>query len=268
MYMIEDGLHTIRIKNYELDFLKFGSGKKPLIMIPGLSYIMLSGQVARRQKISEKYANDFTCYYPERRSSLNSGYTTREMAQDVYDFTQALNLKNVSVQGFSQGGMIGQWLAIDHPELVKALVLTVTLAKPNATIKETKKWLELLKRKGPKVALKHMQDNSYSDMWLEQHKNDPIILPPKNSRRALDQYEILEEACQTHDAFEQLEKIKCPTLVNGGWCDCVVSGESSVEIARKIHCDLWMFNNLGHGLYEEDPNYHKRVFEWLVLHTK
>lgn len=138
--MVQNGLNKIHIKDYDLDFIKWGHGDKNLIMIPGLSYIMIPAQVERRKKFSEIYADEFTCFYPERKPNLPYGYTTEQMAEDVFDFIGALGLKEVFVQGFSQGGMIGQWLAINHPEIVKALVLTVTLSKPNDMIKQTLVW--------------------------------------------------------------------------------------------------------------------------------
>ena len=262
--MINDGLNTIQIKDYSVPFIKYGHGNKPIIMIPGLSYIMIPGQVERRKLNSEPYTNEFTCYYIERRPNLHEGYSTRQMAEDVYDFICALGLKQVYVQGVSQGGMIAQWLAIDHPEVVKALVLTVTMSKPNETIKETTKWLKILKSGDPKGALEYMQKGSFSKKWLEEHKFDPIELPSEEAARPLDQYEILQKACLTHNCYLGLSNIKCPTLVNGGWEDGVVSGEASIEIAEKLKCDLHMDAGLGHGLNEEDPNYHKRVCEWLL----
>ena len=266
--MIKDGLNTIQIKDYSVPFIKFGRGDEPIIMIPGLSYIMVPAQLERRRAESETYANDFACYYVERRPNLKEGYTTRQMAEDVYDFICALGLKQVCVQGVSQGGMIAQWLAIDHPEVVKALVLTVTLSKPNETINETTKWLEILKSGDAKQALTYMQKGSFSKKWLEEHKNDPIVLPPPESARPLDQYEILQRACLTHNSYLGLSNIKCPTLVNGGWEDGVVSGHASVEIAEKLKCDLHMDTGLGHGLNEEDVNYHTRVCEWLLSHKQ
>ena len=50
--MVQNGLNRINIKDYELDFIKWGSGDKNLIMIPGLSYIMIPAQVERRKKFS------------------------------------------------------------------------------------------------------------------------------------------------------------------------------------------------------------------------
>ena len=265
--MVQNGLNKIHIKDYDLDFIKWGHGNKNLIMIPGLSYIMIPAQVERRKKFSEVYADEFTCFYPERKPNLPYGYTTEQMAEDVFDFICALGLKEVFVQGFSQGGMIGQWLAINHPEIVKALVLTVTLYKPNDMIKQTLVWANEIEEGKPYDALQRMQNDSYSNIWLDVHKDDEIELPPQNARRPADQYKIMAKACTSHNAFNRLSEIKCPVLINGGWNDKVVSGEASIEMSLALKCDTVMYEKLGHGLYEEDLIYHERVFSWLKTHA-
>ena len=64
---------------------------------------------------------------------MNKGYSTRDMAEDLAFGMQTLGITRAKVLGVSQGGMIAQYLAIDHPELVDRLVLAVTLSRPNET---------------------------------------------------------------------------------------------------------------------------------------
>jgi proline iminopeptidase len=49
---------------------------------------------------------------------------------DVAELVRSLGLGPVNVYGFSYGGMVAQALALDHPELVKRLVLANTLHSP------------------------------------------------------------------------------------------------------------------------------------------
>jgi len=70
----------------------------------------------------------------------------------------------------------------------------------------------------------------------------------------------MAEAGRTHDAYEKLEKITCPTLVIGGRQDKIVSGAASEELAARIpKCELYMYENYGHGLYEEAKDFVPRV---------
>ncbi len=71
--------------------------------------------------------------------------------QQMAEAMETLNLDTAYVMGISQGGMIAQWLAVDFPERVKRLILTVTTAKPtqlkqrtNSSIGKTSVNLEIL----------------------------------------------------------------------------------------------------------------------------
>jgi pimeloyl-ACP methyl ester carboxylesterase len=52
--------------------------------------------------------------------------TVREMAQQCVAFCRALGVKTVNVVGFSLGGMIAQQLALEHPDVVRQLILLGT----------------------------------------------------------------------------------------------------------------------------------------------
>src|SRR5271154_2752228 len=52
--------------------------------------------------------------------------TIVEMTEDCFAFCRALGLKAVDFVGFSLGGMIAQQMALDHPELVRRLILLGT----------------------------------------------------------------------------------------------------------------------------------------------
>ena len=67
---------------------------------------------------------------------MKQGYTTQDMAADVAEAMETLNLDTAYVMGISQGGMIAQWLAVDFPERVQRLILAVTTAKPSQLARE------------------------------------------------------------------------------------------------------------------------------------
>jgi pimeloyl-ACP methyl ester carboxylesterase len=73
------------------------------------------------------------------------------------------------------------------------------------------------------------------------------------------------EACLTHNAAEKLSKIHAPTFVIGGEDDRIVTGQASREMSDRIRdCSLYMYEGLGHGLYEEAPDFLTRVREFCM----
>ena len=57
-------------------------------------------------------------------NELRQGYTTRNMAADVAEAMETLNLDTAYVMGISQGGMIAQWLVADFPEKVQKIIFS------------------------------------------------------------------------------------------------------------------------------------------------
>ena len=51
-------------------------------------------------------------------------------------------------------------------------------------------------------------------------------------------------------------------LVLGGLDDKIVGAESSFEIAEKLGCEIYMYEELGHSAYEEAKDFNQRIFDF------
>lgn len=72
------------------------------------------------------------------------------------------------------------------------------------------------------------------------------------------------EACLCHDAYAHLGEIQAPTLVIGGEKDQCLGSEASGEIAAAIPgAQLIMYDQWGHGLYEEAKDFNQVVMGFL-----
>lgn len=250
----------------DMDYIRFGTGKKTLLMLPGVGdgLTTVKGLAVPFALLYRALAKDFAVYVFSRRVNLPEHMTTREMAADVNEAMEALGLSASAVVGVSQGGMIAQWLAIDRPDKVDKLVLTVTSSRPNDVIREAiSQWSDMARRKDCKGIMLDTAERSYSPKRLRQARLTYGLLgnvgKPKNFGRFLTQ----AESCITHDAYDELPRISCPTLVIGGTEDRIVTGAASEEIAAQIPgSELYMYRGLSHGLYEEAPDFLKRVADF------
>ena len=137
----------LNIKNMQFDYITFGNGTKPLVMIQGLNTRGIKGAALSLSYMYRIFAKDYKVYLFDRRSVVQDGITVRDMALDIAIAMDTLGIKNADVFGVSQGGMIAQYLAIDRPELVKKLVLAVTLSQNNDTVKQVvSNWIEMAER--------------------------------------------------------------------------------------------------------------------------
>ena len=249
-----------------VDYVRFGSRQKPLVMLPGVGDGLktVKDMALPFALLYRSLAKDFTVYVFSRRRMLTPGMTTRDMAEDLNSAMDTLGLSEAFLVGVSQGGMIAQWLAIDHPDKVKKLVLAVTMSRPNATIQDVvARWLQLSDRDDYKGIMLDTAERSYSKKRLKLARFEYRLLGSIGRPKSLERFRIQAESCITHDTYDQLGHIICPTLVIGGKEDRIVTGQASLEMAEKIqNCELYMYDGLGHGLYEEAPDFLKRVSDF------
>ncbi len=256
----------LEIPGGEMDYIRFGSGKRMLVMLPGLGDGLrtVKGMALPLAVLYRSLARDFTVYAFSRRTDLPEHMTTREMAADLSRAMDTLNLKKAAVVGVSQGGMIAQWLAVDDPGKVSRLVLTVTLSQPNDTVRDVVgRWTDMAKRGDYRGIMLDTAERSYSEKRLRTARMQYGLLGSFGKPKSFDRFLTQAESCVTHDARDRLSGILCPTLVIGGTDDRIVTGQASEEIAARIpDCRLFLYEGLGHGLYEEAPDYLQRVADF------
>ena len=250
----------------EMDYIRFGSGKRVLLMLPGVGdgLATVKGLAVPFALMYRALAKDFTVYVFSRRVHLPRHMTTRDMAEDVNEAMEKLGLAGAAVVGVSQGGMIAQWLALDHPDKVAKLVLTVTLSRPNDTVREAVAlWSDMARRGDYKGIMLDTAERSYTPRRVRRARLTYALMGNLGKPKSFERFLIQAESCLTHDAYDELGRIACPTLVIGGTEDKIVTGAASEEIAAKIPgSELYMYDGLSHGLYEEAPDFLKRVADF------
>ena len=249
----------------EVDYIKFGRGERNLIMIQGLNTRGIRGAADSLAYMYRSFAKDYTVYLFDRRPDVFSGISVRDFALDIAEAMDALGIKNADVFGVSQGGMIGQYLAILRPDLVGKLVLAVTIARSNETVEAViNSWIEMSEQGRWRELVYDMAEKMYSDEYVKRYKPMMPLLTLLQKPKDVNRFVILAKSCLNCNAYEELEKIKCPTFVIGGALDKVVGVGGSYEIAEKLGCELYVYENLGHAAYEEAKDFNKRVLDFLL----
>lgn len=124
---------NITVNNVNLYYEVAGSGA-PLVMVHG------NGESHRIfDKAVPLLAEHFTCYLLDSRGHGQSQpvteYHYEDMAEDVFQFIQALHLENVTYYGFSDGGIIGLLLASKYPKLLDRMIISGANTRPDAVSK-------------------------------------------------------------------------------------------------------------------------------------
>ena len=261
LFKIKEG--SLKIDNTTMDYVAFGRGTKPLVIIPGLSLNRVKGAGLSLAYMYRIFAKDYRVYVFDRKEMISETYTIKEIAKDTAYAMNELGISKACVFGVSQGGMIAQYLAIDFPELVEKLVLGVTLSRQNETVKRAiGDWIQFAKKDELERFIEDMLLKMYSPQYMKKYRMMVPLMLQMSKKADLKRFVILAESCLTCDTYEELSKIQCPTLVLGGKLDKVVTGKASEEIAEKLKCEIYMYEELGHAAYEEAKDFNKRVYDF------
>lgn len=259
---------SVRVGNSEMDYISFGNGNRNLIMLPGLGdgLTTVKGLALVFSIMYRVYAKEFTVYVFSRKNHLPDGYSTREMAKDQAEAMTVLGISKADILGISQGGMIAQYLAIDHPALVNKLVLAVTSSKPNQiTEKVVGGWMEMAMQGNYKNLMIDTAERSYSESYLKKYRRLYPFLGITGKPKSFQRFLIQAASCIGHNAHDELNKIICPVSVIGGDCDKIVGADAASAIADKISgSELFIYHGLGHAAYEEAKDFHGKVLDFLL----
>lgn len=259
---------TLMLGNSTMEYIRFGSGKRNLVMLPGLgdSLRSMKGMALPMAVLYREFARNFTVYVFSRKTPLSWGASIRDMARDQAEAMALLGIEKADVFGVSMGGMVAQWLAVDYPEKVERLVLTVTAAEPNPILRESiTEWVELAKAGDQTEFMRSNLRRIYSEDYCRKNMWMAPIVGRLMKPRSYDNFFIQAEACLGHNVTGKLHQIRAKTLVLGGEQDKALGGEASRQIAAVIPgAKLKMYPQWGHGLYEEEKGFNRTVLEFLL----
>ncbi len=262
----------VKTNGINLHYQEHGAGD-PLLLIMGITadHSVWEPHVSAWEK-------SFRCILPDNRGvgltdKPSGDYTTAEMADDLAGLLNHLGLEKVRVAGVSMGGAIALQLALRYPEKVRSMVLMCPWARCDAMAKgifehmvdckarftpeEFSLYIQLL------IFSKSTWDNEEKCAGLEaDRKQDPPFPQPLHGLAGQ------AAACINQNVYEDLGKIKTPTLVIGGDADIFTPPWMGKEIAEAIpNAEIYLYENLGHAFHFENPeDFNARVEKWLSEH--
>ena len=258
---------SVKIDDTEMYYVSFGDGEKCLAVLPGLSdgLATVKGKAWLLSSSYKRFFRDYTVYMFSRKNKMPENYSIRQMAEDQVKALRLLEIEKTAVLGVSQGGMIAQYMAIDHPEVVEKLILAVTAPYANEVVNKTvRAWIGMAET-GDHVSLMiDTAEKMYSEKYLEKNRR---LFPMIARFTKPGSYErFLRNACAIldFDVREKLSDINCPTLIIAGDNDKTVGNEAAYELKEGIKgSELYMYKNLGHGVFEEAKDFYDKVYEFV-----
>ena len=242
----------LRADGFSCRYIAFGKGKESMVLIPGLSMKSLKTSARSVAASNRVFTDRYRVYVFDSREDLPPGFTVEDMAGDLALCMKALGLSGADILGISQGGMIAQYLAVRHPELVRKLVLAVTLGKINEALSSLcDRWTDFIRDENYEGLSEDVLSSMYTEGFRERFG---WLISGGSIRETMtdpDRFIIQTRACLSCDILDQLDRIRCPAFVIGSRLDRVVTGEASVLLSDRLGCPLYMYEDCGHAVYEE-----------------
>ncbi len=163
-------------------------------------------------------------------------YSISLFAEDVYQLMNAIGVQDACFLGYSMGGRIALELALNHPELVKALVLAsspigLTPPSPRSEPQQRGPMPEISSKEDMKAFAERMATTAFSPGFesknpaeVERYINIKLQNQPEGISRMM---RSLGGIASRPD----LSKVKCPVLIIVGENDPLVG----VEPGRQTH---------------------------------
>jgi pimeloyl-ACP methyl ester carboxylesterase len=199
--------------------------------------------------------------------------TVDELAAVAVAFIRALGYQKVDLLGFSLGGGVAQVITLEHPELVRRVILagtgpaggggiekinriaTIAYAKAALTLRDPRHYLFFTRTPDGKCAATDYMAR------LKERTEDRDKRISLQARRA--QLKAIRAAGL--QAPHDLGKIRQPVFVANGDNDVMVASSHSVDLARRIpNAKLTIYPDSGHGgVFQYHREFVPAVLEFL-----
>ncbi|MBU3611035.1 3-oxoadipate enol-lactonase [Polynucleobacter wuianus] len=222
------------INGIDVFYLTEGDPHKPALIFSnslGTDHSMWDGQM-------EKLRRDFYIIrYDTRGHGLTSApkgpYTIAQLASDVLGLLDHLSIDKASYCGISMGGLIGQWLAINSPERIEALVIANTAPK----IGNEQAWNDraaLVRKDGLSGIAESAPSRWFTPEFYGSSPSSVNELLVTLKNMSPEGYASCCEALACEDLSGSISKIRIPTLIIAGGKDPVTTLGDANEMKSQI----------------------------------
>lgn len=187
-------------------------------------------------------------------------YSIEIFSRDAFELLSNLGVNNICLAGHSMGGFTALQFALDHPDMIKALVLVDTSSgsydmspeydELRATIED------LARNEGLEAAFKYdAANNPVRIARFERHPEQKELARRKVMQTSVDGYIYAHRTfSRWKPVTDRLNEIKAPTLIYWGEEDAPFERPSQVLRDSIANSMLVKIPGAGHSPHEEAPD--------------
>jgi len=248
-------MSRVRVRDIEINYQEEGAGD-PLILIHGLNGD-LAGWALIMPELSKHYqtiALDVRGHGGT--SKPDQPYSIKGFSEDFYGFMNQLKIPKPHILGLSMGGAIAQQFALDHPEMIRSLVLVSTFSYVDEkALRAFARLRHTLRERGYPAFFDELVQLAFTSEYIAANPGPLAELKEKrvrmNSPLAIGR---AADACMAFNLKNEIAQIALPTLIVSGKEDIFTPIALAEQIHRSIRGSEWkILDGVGHNLYIEKP---------------
>lgn len=193
------------------------------------------------------------------------------LADGAVQFIEALGLSEVDLLGWSMGGYVAQIAALEHPELVRRLVLAAS--GPGGVPDQPHQ-----PAKVSQVARKpHLEDEDYLYLFFPETETASAAglasLQRLDYRLSRSHAEVSPEQVQAQNAatqaytgvWDRVPDLRLPVLVANGAHDVMIHAYASYALSQRLpNGKVVLYSDAGHGfLFQHHEDFAQEVLDFL-----
>ncbi|WP_152393216.1 alpha/beta fold hydrolase [Paenibacillus guangzhouensis] len=244
-----------KMNDVDMYYEKMGYGDPVIFLHSGYSrgILAFSNQMLDLQR-------KYTCYFPDFRGHGRTrcdslAWSTPQIADDILDFMDHLDIRSAHLIGYSLGANVGIYLTVNHPERVAALTTIGTSGFCDPTGVE-----------------------EFEPSWLIEHNMHEMIQQMKERHEEAhrgDWEEFMRQSAEDWRRYpqltlDQLGSISCPTLFITGEHDPFVGEERVRRLASIVRGSRYLVIPNGshrpHMLRESPVQVNEAILQFLDQH--
>lgn len=250
---------SVTVNNVKINYAEQGEGDEAVVFVHGIG-----GSIKDWREVLERLPEECHAYALDQRGHGQSekprSYQLSELTTDIYAFSQELGMGPFTYVGRSMGGTLGLRFALDHPDVLKAMVL--------AAHWPVTEWLTP-DLQAPLLAMGFDDYPSAMKGMLGSPETARSVLastfaaPPSEERLN----EVVEDAAATDQVAlghcyawmlasglgPRLGDIRAPTLIVAGAKDPILVDAARRDASRITGCYFEVFEDSGHFPPIESP---------------
>jgi len=252
---------NVKLNEISIYFEVHGNNGSPLLMINGLGASKADWSPELIRLLSTQH---IVVIFDNRgvgqSDKPTTPFTMADFASDAVGILDYLRIDRAHVFGVSMGGMIAQHLALNYPARVQSLILASTSSvweHPKFVAPTQEVLMQFVKPPSGDPA-QDMRDGwwiSYPAAFIESHRDwlehglqkslASVYPETPNYARELQMGAVLS----SHNTYDKLSQIICPTLVQTGTEDVLIPPENSRMLAERIpNARLIEYPGYGHDM--------------------